>query len=801
MFIQIESTPNPDALRFLLSTEIGTIGSGIEFSDANAAQGSTLARLLFEIQGVSKVFFGGDFVSVTKLPHVDWDALRPEILVVMTDYFSLHNAYSDSVPQAHEENDEQEFFDAKDSEVVQRVKELIEHYVRPAVAQDGGDIKFRGGQGRRERLAHTESLIMPHLNKELCIIRTVTRRHKAEEMYNRCVRVWHRTERFVIKGGDDTAFLLGKGLALDTARGQLLSSALGRMSMSDVHRLKREVVDSEGIASPVRAMFSRQIPDGDTLLAGEMAGVDDGLVIQELSRPEELEKLQHELAKQVRMKERLRLKARRASEELRTQLERLESDLGLLEVKKLKEVKLEKKLDAEGLKAAVEKLREVGKELEEKKLEELKDKVKGTELENHLDKTWVLRRMGEAGKELAAIRELRRELAELGVLSAEFKEWEKLEKEGKEPELVQKLKVLGTDIMGALEVKKLEELKEAKSAVVTKIGKLGGAFEKIEEKKPAELEKTWLFKKLGKLEELKKLGGTVEELAAIRELKTNPERAELRLGALSLEEQLRTLAEVKEVKALAEKQKAGGLEIQEGLQLTERMGKLNGRLVRLAAQKLEEIKELRARNKQSMRPETNPQSIRKAASMLEEISVLRELRQLDELIPEEQLRTLAEVKGTIAQLEAQKLTMEHKKKELIKEMKELVGKREAQPLQGQAELKGKEIARLDRELAKIKALEELTEIAEKRGVATTLKAALANAMETTKNRGWTDYLNGIDSSKRVNAVRELIAAEKIRAWARDINNLDVDERVCTLPMTTIPDVLMVSPATESSVAS
>ncbi|MFV9921144.1 MAG: hypothetical protein AB8U72_00345, partial [Anaplasma ovis] len=140
---------------------------------------------------------------------------------------------------------------------------------------------------------------MPHLNKELCIIRTVTRRHKAEEMYNRCVRVWHRTERFVIKGGGDTAFLLGKELALDTARGQLLSSALGRMSMSDVHRLKREVVDSEGIASPVRAMFSRQIPDGDTLLAGEMAGVDDGLVIQELSRPEELEKLQHELAKQV----------------------------------------------------------------------------------------------------------------------------------------------------------------------------------------------------------------------------------------------------------------------------------------------------------------------------------------------------------------------------------------------------------------------------------------------------------------------------------------------------------------------
>ena len=152
------------------------------------------------------------------------------------------------------------------------------------------------------------------------------------------------------------------------------------------------------------------------------------------------------------------------------------------------------------------------------------------------------------------------------------------------------------------------------------------------------------------------LKNKLEELAAIRELKTNPELAELRLGALSLEEQLRALAEVKEVKALAEKQRDRGLEIQEGLQLTERMRGLDRRLVRLAAQKLEEIQELTLLEAQKIRKETNPQSIRKAASMLEEISVLRELRQLDELIPEEQLRTLAEVKDTIAQLEAQKLT-------------------------------------------------------------------------------------------------------------------------------------------------
>ncbi|KAF2281695.1 hypothetical protein GH714_042519 [Hevea brasiliensis] len=545
------------------------------------------------------------------------------------------------------------------------------------------------------------------------------------------------------------------------------------MSMSDVHRLKREVVDSEGIASPVRAMFSRQIPDGDTLLAGEMAGVDDGLVIQELSRPEELEKLQHELAKQVR-------KAEGAGEK------KLEE-----EVKKLKE-ELEKLGIKNVEKANAEELKKLEKQEEEK--------IKALE--------WLGKKLEEIGK-LQSAEEIQklRELSDLGLL--EVKKLEELKELGKLEE-IQKLKELETS-------SEWEKLKEKKLALVKTL-KEKGVFS-AEEKSLGELVKE--VKELEKLveklkekgvfsagAELEKVedkvkGEAGKELAAIRELK-----------ALGLEEQLRTLAEVKEVKALAEKQKIEGLEIQEGLQLTERMRGLDRRLVRLAAQKLEEIQELTQR--QRIRKETNPQSIRKAASMLEEISVLRELRQLDELVPEEQLRTLAEVKDTIAQLEAQKL--ESKKRELVKE---LVEKKKAQGLfgalltlgetlvlgtdksKGQEKLAGVKdtIAKLDRELAKIKALEELTEIAEKRGVATTLKAALANAMETTKNRGWTDYLNSLDSSKVTDAVRELIAAEKIRAWARDINNLDVDERVCTLPMTTIPDVLMVSPATESSVAS
>ncbi|WP_117374377.1 hypothetical protein [Anaplasma ovis] len=583
------------------------------------------------------------------------------------------------------------------------------------------------------------------------------------------------------------------------------------MSMSDVHRLKREVVDSEGIASPVRAMFSRQIPDGDTLLAGEMAGVDDGLVIQELSRPEELEKLQHELAKQVsklaelgelkwlerleaieteelqEMKERLRLKAVRSKEKLRELGEKKLEE----EVKKLKE-ELEKLGIKNVEKANAEELKKLEKQEEEK--------IKALE--------WLGKKLEEIGK-LQSAEEIQklRELSDLGLL--EVKKLEELKELGKLEE-IQKLKELETS-------SEWEKLKEKKLALVKTL-KEKGVFS-AEEKSLGELVKE--VKELEKLveklkekgvfsagAELEKVedkvkGEAGKELAAIRELK-----------ALGLEEQLRTLAEVKEVKALAEKQKIEGLEIQEGLQLTERMRGLDRRLVRLAAQKLEEIQELTQR--QRIRKETNPQSIRKAASMLEEISVLRELRQLDELVPEEQLRTLAEVKDTIAQLEAQKL--ESKKRELVKE---LVEKKKAQGLfgalltlgetlvlgtdksKGQEKLAGVKdtIAKLDRELAKIKALEELTEIAEKRGVATTLKAALANAMETTKNRGWTDYLNSLDSSKVTDAVRELIAAEKIRAWARDINNLDVDERVCTLPMTTIPDVLMVSPATESSVAS
>ncbi|MGN7661353.1 MAG: NifU family protein [Anaplasma sp.] len=146
MFIQIESTPNPETLKFLISSDVGGVEGGVEFSGASEAQGFPLAGLLFGVSGIVRVFFGGDFVSITKSPDVSWDVVRPEVLVVMTDYFSSLGSHDN--PAGYMQNaggeEEEEFFDEADSGVVTKVKELIENFVKPAVAQDGGDIRFRG---------------------------------------------------------------------------------------------------------------------------------------------------------------------------------------------------------------------------------------------------------------------------------------------------------------------------------------------------------------------------------------------------------------------------------------------------------------------------------------------------------------------------------------------------------------------------------------------------------------------------------------------------------------------------------
>ncbi|GAT77657.1 NifU domain-containing protein [Ehrlichia ruminantium] len=140
MFIQIEDTPNPNTLKFMPGIPVnnGKIG---EFTDSITAESSPFAKALFEIEHIVSIFFGGDFVSVTKSSDIEWDVLKPEILTVIMDFLTLNP--SDSV-ENNDEEDLQEFFDVKDEEIVSKIKELIDNYIKPAVAQDGGDIKFKG---------------------------------------------------------------------------------------------------------------------------------------------------------------------------------------------------------------------------------------------------------------------------------------------------------------------------------------------------------------------------------------------------------------------------------------------------------------------------------------------------------------------------------------------------------------------------------------------------------------------------------------------------------------------------------
>ncbi|MDE2361648.1 MAG: NifU family protein [Hyphomicrobiales bacterium] len=140
MFIQTEPTPNPSTLKFLPGREVA--GSRVaEYRSASEAEASPLAAALFSVDGVSQVFLGNDFVSVTK-GGGEWQHLKPSILGVIMEHF-ISGAPVFAGAEAESEA-EDEFFDATDSDTVDQIKELIETRVRPAVAGDGGDIRFRG---------------------------------------------------------------------------------------------------------------------------------------------------------------------------------------------------------------------------------------------------------------------------------------------------------------------------------------------------------------------------------------------------------------------------------------------------------------------------------------------------------------------------------------------------------------------------------------------------------------------------------------------------------------------------------
>lgn len=140
MFIQTESTPNPETLKFLPGRDVLGAG-GRDFNDAEAAGASPLAAALFEIDGVKRVYFGPDFLTVAKDPAREWAHLKPHILAAVMEHFVAGRPVL-LEDGAHGQDEAEIEYEGDAAEIVKELKELIEVRVRPAVARDGGDITF-----------------------------------------------------------------------------------------------------------------------------------------------------------------------------------------------------------------------------------------------------------------------------------------------------------------------------------------------------------------------------------------------------------------------------------------------------------------------------------------------------------------------------------------------------------------------------------------------------------------------------------------------------------------------------------
>ena len=139
MFIETEGTPNPATLKFLPGRDV--MGGGTaDYAGAELAGNSPLALALFALPGVSRVFLGSDFVTVTKADEADWHALKPAVLGALMEHFVANRPVVEGVALG----DEEEAVAPEDQEVVDQIKDLLDTRVRPAVAGDGGDIVFRG---------------------------------------------------------------------------------------------------------------------------------------------------------------------------------------------------------------------------------------------------------------------------------------------------------------------------------------------------------------------------------------------------------------------------------------------------------------------------------------------------------------------------------------------------------------------------------------------------------------------------------------------------------------------------------
>lgn len=147
MFIETETTPNPATLKFLPGEQVMASGTR-EFTSPEAAEASPLAQALFDLGDVTGVLFGREFVSVTAAPGVEWAGLKPQVLSILLDHFVSQaplfvggTAAGIAVPSEADENFAD---DPADADIIDQIKDLIETRVRPAVANDGGDIIYKG---------------------------------------------------------------------------------------------------------------------------------------------------------------------------------------------------------------------------------------------------------------------------------------------------------------------------------------------------------------------------------------------------------------------------------------------------------------------------------------------------------------------------------------------------------------------------------------------------------------------------------------------------------------------------------
>ena len=138
MFIQTEHTPNPQTLKFLPGKVVMDDGTAF-FQNIEEGSNSPFAKRLFKVEGVEGVFFGSDFITITKQQSVDWQIMKPLILSAIMDHYNSGDKTIDN-PEKKENNSLQQ--DENDSEIVKQIKELLDTRVRPAVAMDGGDIIY-----------------------------------------------------------------------------------------------------------------------------------------------------------------------------------------------------------------------------------------------------------------------------------------------------------------------------------------------------------------------------------------------------------------------------------------------------------------------------------------------------------------------------------------------------------------------------------------------------------------------------------------------------------------------------------